>query len=43
MVILGVWVSYVVEEKIYVIEAICEYGCIYWERFDVFRGNQKCI
>lgn len=31
MVVLGGWVSYVVEEKIYVVEAICEYECICWE------------
>ena len=42
VVIMGWWVSYVVEEKIYyVVEAICELECIRWERFGVFRGNQK--
>ena len=43
LIILGGWVSYVVEEKIYVVEAICEYECIRWERFRVFRGYQVCI
>ena len=31
MVILEGWVSYVVEEKVYVVEAICEHECIYSE------------
>ena len=43
VVILGGWVSYVVEEKIYVLEAICEYECIQWECFGVFRGDQECV
>ena len=25
--------------KLYVVEAICEYECIYWERFGVFSNN----
>lgn len=30
------WVSCVVEEKIYDVEAICEYECSCWEPFGVF-------
>ena len=38
------WVSYVVEEKIYALEAICEYECICWEFFGVFpRLLRVCI
>ena len=29
------WGSYVVEEKIYVVEVICEYECVCWERSGV--------
>jgi hypothetical protein len=43
MVILGGWVSYVLEEKIYVVEAICEYECFHWEHLSVFHGDQECI
>ena len=43
MVTLGGWVSYVVEEKIYVVEAICEYACINWECYGVFCNNQTCV
>ena len=32
--ILEEWVSYVVQEKMYVVEAICEYECIRWDRLD---------
>ena len=35
VVILGGWVSYVVEEKICVVESICEYNCICWVCFAV--------
>ena len=31
MVILGGWIVYVVEEKIYVVEEICKYECICWQ------------
>ena len=40
MVILGQWVSHVVKENIYAIEAICEYECIH---FGVFRSDQECV
>ena len=43
MVILEGWVSYVVEEKIYVVEAICEYECTCWEHFGAFRNDQEHI
>ena len=43
MVILGGWVSYVIEEKIYGVEDICEYGCVCWERFGVFYGYHECV
>ena len=43
MFILGGWVSYVVEAKIYAIEAICKYECICWERFGVLCGDHECI
>ena len=43
MVTLGGWVSYVVEEKIYVVEAICEYECFHREHLSVFRGNKECV
>ena len=33
MVILGEWVSYVVEETIHIVEAIYEYECVRWESF----------
>jgi hypothetical protein len=33
----------VVEEYIYVVEAIYEYECICWEYFGVFYHDQKCV
>ena len=42
-VILEIWVLYVVEDKIYVVEAICEYECIHWERLGVLYDDQKCV
>ena len=43
MVILGRWLSYVVEKKIYIVEATCEYECMCWEHFGVFLGDQICV
>ena len=43
VVILGEWVSYVLEEKIYVIEAIYDYECIHWECFGVFHRDQTSV
>jgi hypothetical protein len=37
------WVSYVVEEKIYVVEAFYKYKCICWEHFGVIHGDRDCI
>jgi hypothetical protein len=37
------WVSYVVEEKIYALEAICGYECICWEFFGVFCDDHECV
>lgn len=41
--VMGGWVSYVIEEKVYVVETICEYECIHWGRFGVFRGDIECV
>ena len=43
MVLLGGWVSYVVEEKIYDVEVICDYECIHWEHFVEFYIDQECV
>ena len=43
VVILEEWILYVVEDKIYVVEAICEYECIHWERLGVLCDDQKCV
>ena len=41
MVILGGWVSYMVEEKIDVVKTICEYECINMEHFGVFCNDRE--
>jgi hypothetical protein len=43
VVTLGGWVPYVVEEKIYVVETTCEYGCIRCEHFGVFHNDHECV
>ena len=40
---MGGWVSYVVEEKIYVVEVVCKYECIRWDHFGVFCDNLVCV
>jgi hypothetical protein len=43
VVLLGGWVSYVVEEKIYVVKENYEYESIQWEHFGVFRINHDFV